>query len=56
MTEALGEKASLQRDWFGVITLYAAHSLGPTCLVVILISPEKNLPIHCLENIVEGKG
>lgn len=38
-----------------MITLFAAHSLGLTFLVVILMAPEKNLPIHCLYKIVEGK-
>ena len=54
MTE-LHDKASLWSDCFGMITLFAAHSLGLTFLVVILIAPEKNLPIHCLYKIVEGK-
>ena len=55
MTE-LHDKASLWSDCFGMITLFAAHSLGLTFLVVILMAPEKNLPIHCLYKIVEGKG
>lgn len=54
MTE-LHDKASLWSDCFGMITLFAAHSLGLTFLVVILMAPEKNLPIHCLYKIVEGK-
>ena len=52
----LCETASLWSDSVGMITLFAAHSLGLTFLVVILVAPEKNLRIHSLCKTVEGKG